>query len=577
MPGLNGFRRWKIRNQIIFSMILMTVLLAVALSLTSYFLFKATIERNYLKTYENNLKVFRDVVDLKLKSAVNLVREGVTDDAFLAIIKADNPSGSKYYSTRAIRSLEDVWAKAEAQDLYLDGVFLFDNQGRYYKRLKGTQSGAAYQKYYSEDLPLSAPWVRQAAAARGREVFFGGDLLAPDGGRQVISYAKQLIDPGTLKPVGFLVVNLREAILRNSLSGNDRNFKTDTLMLLGADGRQVIYSTGDERYAQGVIAGFVTGKNAGRYLYSSVTSTVTGWRLVNGVAKSDLNQMSQYTGMVILVTAVSLMALVALLSFLISRIINRPLRELTGVIGAMREDAPIERDFGQGEIGQVGQALKQAVARNLELRGRLITAGVKEREAELLLLQAQINPHFLYNTLDSIYCRAIIEGSDTIADMVAQLSELFKISLSKGRKVIAIREELDYIEKYMSLLQMRYGDRFSLELDVEDGIRELYMMKFILQPFVENAIYHGLEPKMGKGCVKVSGRREGDELVFTVEDDGVGIECPEDVYKGYGIRNVVDRIHLLYGEEYGIEASSRPGEGTRVTVRIQVMKVEAGE
>jgi hypothetical protein len=189
MVGLSGFKQWKIRNQIIFSMILMTVLLAVALSLTSYFLFKATIERNYLKTYENNLKVFRDVVDLKLKNAVNLVRESVTDDTFLNIVKAKNASGSKYYPSRSIRALEEIWAKVEAQDLYIDGVFVFDNFGRYYKRLKGTQNGAAYLKYYTEDFPLSAQWVRAAAAARGREVFFGGDLLAPDSGRQVISFA----------------------------------------------------------------------------------------------------------------------------------------------------------------------------------------------------------------------------------------------------------------------------------------------------------------------------------------------------------------------------------------------------
>jgi len=326
-----------------------------------------------------------------------------------------------------------------------------------------------------------------------------------------------------------------------------------------------------------VIDGYVNGRGAGRYLYSSVTSTVTGWRLVNGVAKTDLNQMSQYVGYVILVTALALMALVALLSLLISRIINRPLRDLTKVIGAMREDAPIDREFDDSEIGRVGKALKTTVSRNLELRNRLITSHIKEREAELLLLQAQINPHFLYNTLDSIYCRAIIEKSDTIADMVSALSDLFKMSLSKGRKVITVREELDYIEKYMSLLTMRYGDRFSLSLDVEEGIRDLFMMKFILQPFVENAIYHGLEPKMGKGCVRVEGRRAGDELHFVIADDGVGIENEADIFKGYGIRNVVDRIHLLYGEEYGIKAASRPSEGTRVQVRIPVMKMEAGE
>ncbi len=577
MAGITKFKNWRIRNQIIVSMILLTVVLASALSLTAYALFKGTIERNYLKTYENNLKVFRDVVDLKLKNVINLVRETVTDEAFLAILQADNPTGSRYYATRASRALDEAWAGVEGQDLYVDGVFIFDNQGRYYKRLKGNQNGAAYMRYYTEGFRPEDPWAKAAIRSRGREVFFGGDLLSPGSGRSVISFAKQIIDPGTMRPAGMLVVNLRTGILSNSLLGNDKNFKTDTLMLLGADGRQVIYFTGEDRYAADVIAGYVDKVNAGRYLYSSVVSDVTGWRLVNGIAKNDLGQMSRYVGVVILVTAFSLIAVVAIVSLLISRRINRPLSELTQVIAGMKEDAPIEQNFDDGEIGRVGQVLKAAVGRNLELRSRLIESHVKEREAELLLLQAQINPHFLYNTLDSIYCRAIIEKSDTIADMVAALSDLFKVSLSKGRKVIAVREELDYIEKYMSLLKMRYGDRFSLSIEVEDDVRDLYVMKFMLQPFVENAMYHGLEPKMGPGRIRITGARVSDELAFTVEDDGVGIGQEADLQKGYGIRNVIDRIRLFYGEAYGITVEGRSGAGTKVTVRVPVLKMEVAE
>ncbi len=574
MARVARFRKWRIRNQIIFSMILLTVVLAAALSLTAYFIFKDTIERNYLKTYESNLGVLRDVVDLKLKNAVNLIRETVTGDAFLDIVKSVNKSGSRYYDSRANRALEDIWAGVEAQDLYIDGVFVFDNQNRYYKRMKGNQSSAAYLHYYEEGFPSSAEWVKAAEAARGREVFYGGDLLYMGSGRKVISFAKQIMDPGTLTPVGMMVINLRTTILSNALFLNDRNFKTDTLMLLAGDGDQVIYSTGDDKYAGDVIAGYTDGINAKQYLYSSVLSTVTGWRLVNGILKSDLNQMSLYIGYVILVTALALLALVALLSLLISRIINRPLRTLTQAIGSMREDTPIAGTFDDSEIGRVGQVLKTTVSRNLELRNRLITSHIKEREAELLLLQAQINPHFLYNTLDSIYCRAIIDKSDTIADMVSALSDLFKMSLSKGRKVITVREELDYIGKYMALLKMRYGDRFSLEMNVEEGMLDLYMMKFILQPFVENAMYHGLEPKMGSGCVQISGSRQGDDLCFTISDNGVGIENEEELYQGYGIGNVADRIHLLYGEEYGIRVDSKPGEGTRVMVRIPILGME---
>ena len=572
----NAFRfsQWRIQKQIIVSMIWITVVLAGTLSLTGYTVFKDTIQRNYLKTYENNLLVLRDVVDLKLENAIDLVRETATSDDFLQILKTPKDSETRYFNSRATRELEDIWAEVETQNLYIVGVFLFDSQGRFYKRIRGTQTSSAYLHYYDADQDLTGEWVDAAIAARGKEVFYGGDLLAPDSGKKILSYAKQIIDPNTLKPVGIMVVNVSTSILRNALFVNDRNFKTDTLMLLDAGEKQLIYFTGEDNYADKVISGYLSKSDPGKYLYSSVKSTVTGWVLAHGIAASDLNQMSRFFGYVILVTALALVALIVLLSVLISRIINKPLQLLTHAIGNMREDTEIVELFDDSEIGHVGRVLKETVHRNLELRDRLISSHIKEREAELLLLQAQINPHFLYNTLDSIYCMAIIDENVIIADMVSALSELFKMSLSKGRRVIRVREELDYIQKYMSILQMRYGDRFTLILHIDDDIWDLFMMKFLLQPFVENAMYHGLEPKMGKGIVKITGTRANDELHFIIADDGVGIHSDEDIYKGYGVGNVVDRIHLLYGEEYGIHIKSRHGEGTQVTVRIPILKME---
>jgi two-component system, sensor histidine kinase YesM len=259
---------------------------------------------------------------------------------------------------------------------------------------------------------------------------------------------------------------------------------------------------------------------------------------------------------------------------LISRAIDRPLRKLSRAVEGMRDNTEITEAFDDSQIGKVGRALKETVHASLELTEKLVTSQLKEREAELLLLQAQINPHFLYNTLDSIYCMAIISKNDVIAEMVASLSDLFKLSLCKGKREITVREELDYIRKYMTIQRLRYGDRFTLEVDMDEALLDKRILKFILQPFVENAMYHGLEPKMGGGFIRVEGKVDGEDMVFTITDNGVGIMDKNDICKGYGIGNVADRLRLRYGEKYGIHVSGAPNKGTRVEVRVPAVQAE---
>jgi two-component system sensor histidine kinase YesM len=193
---------------------------------------------------------------------------------------------------------------------------------------------------------------------------------------------------------------------------------------------------------------------------------------------------------------------------------------------------------------------------------------LNEREAEVLLLQSQINPHFLYNTLDSIYFVAIVHGDDQIADMIMALSNNFKLSLNRGDKFITVEDSVRWIREYMKLQNMRYNDRFELIENVAEEVLPKKILTFILQPFVENAMYHGLEPKIGKGKIVLTGCQKDQTLVFTIEDDGVGSDDPSVFDSGYGVRNVRERIRLHYGEEYGAEVESQKGKGTKVTVTV---------
>lgn len=193
-----------------------------------------------------------------------------------------------------------------------------------------------------------------------------------------------------------------------------------------------------------------------------------------------------------------------------------------------------------------------------------------KQKMEVRLLQSQINPHFLYNTLDSLYFVAIMHGDDQMAEMVEALSDNFKLALNNGSKYIKVVDSVKWMQGYMKLQNMRYNNRFELFVDISREILQRETITFIFQPFIENAMYHGLEPKIGKGKISLRGWQEQNNMIFTIEDDGVGIDDMSRLENGYGVRNVIERIKLNYGEKYGVTFESSPGNGTKVTIVVPV-------
>ena len=233
----------------------------------------------------------------------------------------------------------------------------------------------------------------------------------------------------------------------------------------------------------------------------------------------------------------------------------------------------ITEEFDDSEIGLLGQKFKEMVNNNLVLRERLLYAKIKQREQELHLLQEQINPHFLYNALDALYCMAIVHEEDEIATMVAALSDNFKLSLNKGNNLITVKDELDHIRAYITIQNMRYKDKFHVQIQVEANLMEKKILKLLLTPFVENAVYHGLETKLGEGNIWITGHEEDGRMIFVVMDDGVGVDDMSKLDKGYGINNVRERIGLYYGEKSEVTITSEAGRGTRVKIVLAENKM----
>ncbi|MDO5540932.1 MAG: histidine kinase [Eubacteriales bacterium] len=241
------------------------------------------------------------------------------------------------------------------------------------------------------------------------------------------------------------------------------------------------------------------------------------------------------------------------------------------------------------ELAELGDGFNQMVERIGNLVEDIRVEQLNLRATEQKLLQAQINPHFLYNTLDAIIWLAESDQTEQVIMMVSALSDFFRTTLSKGRDYITVQEEESHIRSYLQIQQFRYQDILEYEIDIPREMYQYQILKLTLQPLVENALYHGIKNKRGRGHIRVIGQMDSGRLVFLISDDGLGMtkerlvrvqkamnKGEEDVSgdpSGFGLFNVVQRIKLNYGAEYGIWISSTYQEGTEVRVEIPAKKI----
>ncbi len=181
------------------------------------------------------------------------------------------------------------------------------------------------------------------------------------------------------------------------------------------------------------------------------------------------------------------------------------------------------------------------------------------QESEFKALKAQVNPHFLYNTLESIHWMAKLKDYRGVTDMVVSLGKLLRYSTSKVSDIVKVREEIEQIENYLKIQKIRYGDKFEVKINIEEEVYDKYMLRFLLQPIVENSITHGLEQKIGKGMIEIRGSIRDNIICFEIMDNGVGFGNSKSKGEGIGMDNVNNRVKIHYGEAYGLIVEEKDG------------------
>ncbi len=297
----------------------------------------------------------------------------------------------------------------------------------------------------------------------------------------------------------------------------------------------------------------------------------TGWKLIGVAPRQTVSLNSLKTQLLVVFVAAFILFLMSLVNSYISSRITTPIRKLELSVNEIEKgnlNAKVDAE-GSYEIRHLGQSV-QNMAKQIQVL-----------MADIVSEQSQINPHFLYNTLDIIVWMIENEKPDQAVKAVTALARFFRISLSRGKSIITVKDELEHVRNYLMIQHMRFKNRFSYTIEAEDEVLELASLKLMLQPLVENAIYHGMEFMDGDGEIFISAWKEGEDLYLKVSDNGLGM-TEEQVARlfsdtphtgssrgsGIGVKNVNERIRLYFGSEYGLSIESEPDEGTVVTIHL---------
>ncbi len=409
---------------------------------------------------------------------------------------------------------------------------------------------------------------------------------------------RKVIDFNTLKDYGYIRFDLEENILRNAYSGllNDEPGDYEEVFMCNEKGRIISHpnkirigqSIKEEPYANQVLSD----KNGHNYvLYNDDTEQIAiystiqtnGWKIIKKLSTDylyqEINQIQTY----LILGGIVYIPVILLFMLIFSIRYTEPMMRMTAVMKKVeRGDLTARTEIqSNDELGQLGRSLNNMIGEMQQLIDKLVKEEHEKKELELEALHAQINPHFLYNTLNTIKWMAKIQGNISVSKSITALIKLLRISTNLGRDMITLKEELDYVENYVIIQKLRFNQAINLTRSIEEGCLAISVPKLILQPIVENSIIYGLADGRQEVAIEITGFIRNDRLIIEIKDDGPGIK--EEVLKNIlsdssdknkfskvGINNVNHRIRLYCGNEFGIHIETKPGEGTLVRVELPV-------
>ena len=580
--GLHLISRFKsVRNAMLFSFCLIVVLTLAIFLLFSMSYTERTVISNSREYTMQLVEQVNGDIDSYISYMENISQLVTENEDLQKFLQGDDEAGGRLQAQFAtiMGSREDIY-----------GIAVFCRDGRYI-----LNAGEDPVNPYAELEKME--WYRDTMENPGEAVISSSHVQNIVAGRYrwVITVSKALTDPETGETAGVFFVDLNYSSIKSLCENIDLGTR-GYLFIVDGTGRiiyhpkqQLLYSGMKSEEISKVIesgtGSFLTGGES-RQLYSICRSEKTGWSVAGVSSVSEFIRNRGEIQLAYIAIAALLLAVALLLALWLSGEITRPVKDLERSMKEVQQgnfQAGIRKPEGNDEIASLGRSF----AIMTEKIGQLMEENVQEQRAkrknELRVLQAQINPHFLYNTLDSIIWMAESKKTEEVVEMTSSLAKLLRQSISNEDEIVTIAREIEYTKNYLAIQKMRYRDQLEYRIDVDDEILNQPIVKLVIQPLVENAIYHGIKYVEGKGMLLILGSMRNGRVVLSIQDNGPGmdektlahiLEKPAPDAKKprksarVGVYNVHNRLQLYYGKEYGLSYESAPGQGTCVYVAV---------
>lgn len=581
------------------------LMLFVSMTVGGLFYYNYTardVEHNFMVGAEDVLEQAIDTLDLRLGAVKQSVQGMLSSHGFTGDLVNYLNAPNDGNMVKAMGTIAYFLKDLELGERLIHSSYIHTEKGEFenFIRMRNWEfrfEESEYYRTFQENPERSYYWF----PVRTDEIFRDSD--------EVIPFVRRFSVEGYMGTQNYLIVQISKAELNRILEGKYGYF--DQLLILDENGNLMAGSEGVN--AQELLSLEIT-ENAERpigtgsyeidgtaYFVFTGSLAETGWKIFGMKSRESLlGSLEKLRYIILEITGVIFLVAVAVLLF-VSHQMTSALRMLEKRMNCVQEGDLNVRFFYpyRDEVGSLARSFNYMIAEIQELMQKqeeMIQELKKERDnaskiqkqkrkAELKALQAQINPHFLYNTLNAITWQAADQGVEEISILSNSLGKFFRISLSRGEEVISLREELEHVSSYLDIQSIRYRPRLRYELDAQEEWLDCKVMKLILQPLAENSIYHGIKGKEGAGLIRISVRCEesgtGSILRLSVWDDGAGIPAEKltainDALKqgkirnseGYGIFNVNERIRLLCGENYGLSYESEEGRWTRAILTL---------
>ncbi|KUO69215.1 MAG: hypothetical protein APF77_03040 [Clostridia bacterium BRH_c25] len=421
------------------------------------------------------------------------------------------------------------------------------------------------------------------------------EILSGKFKKNYFTLARKVVDFNTLEAYGYLLIDLEEVILEQAYSGILDSEKVEVLIcddqgniISHSDKKKIGSSIKGEPYANEVLAD-INGHNYVQYktnidnvaIYSTIENN--GWKIIKTISTDylyeEINRIQRYFNVGGVIYGLVIILYILFFSFRYTE----PMMKMMSVIKKVEQgDLTVRTEVkSNDEVGQLGNSLNNMIGEMQVLIEQLIREEQEKKEVELEALHAQINPHFLYNTLNTIKWMAKIQGNSSVSKAITALVKLLRISTNLGRGMISLKEEIDYVMNYIVIQKLRFRKSIDIAYNIDDDCMNLTVPKLILQPIVENSIIHGMEDEQQELNIEINGFVKEDKLIIEVQDDGPGIEdeilkdilrnaSDKDKFSKVGLNNVNQRIKLYCGADFGLKVETELGMGTKVVVTLPI-------